>query len=65
MRLLEAAHWHQVRIELVPVEEFYPLDLGGGDRQQLSQFQGTGDPLAEDIACHTAATMAGTMRDPC
>ena len=49
----------------VPVEELYPHDLGGEDRQQLSQFQGACDVLAEDNACHTAATMAGTMRDPC
>ena len=65
LRLHEAAHWHHVRIEEVPVEEFCPLDLKRGDRQQLSQFQGASDVLAEDIACHTAATMAGTMRDLC
>ena len=65
LRLHEAAHWHHVRIEEVPVEEFCPLDLKMGDRQQLSQFQGARDVLAEDTACLLAATMAGMMRDPC
>ena len=49
----------------MPVEELYPHDLGGEDRQQLSQLQGACDVLAEDTACLLAATMAGMMRDPC
>ena len=52
-------------VEQVPVEELYPHDLGGEDRQQLSQIQGACDVLAEDTACLLAATMAGMMRDPC
>ena len=52
-------------VEQVPVEELYPHDLGGEDRQQLSQLQGACDVLAEDTACLLAATMAGMMRDPC
>ena len=52
-------------VEQVPVEELYPHDLGGEDRQQLSHLQGACDVLAEDTACLLAATMAGMMRDPC
>ena len=52
-------------VEQVPVEELYPHDLGGEDRQQLSQLQRACDVLAEDTACLLAATMAGMMRDPC
>ena len=50
-------------VEQVPVEELYPHDLGGEDRQQLSQLQGACDVLAEDTACLLAATMAGMIRD--
>ena len=38
-------------VEQVPVEELYPHDLGGEDRQQLSRLQGDRNILAEDTAC--------------
>ena len=46
------------------MEEFYPLDLGGGDRQQLSQFQGASDVLAEDNACHLQQPWPGRCKTP-
>ena len=38
-------------VEQVPVEELYPQDLGGEDRQQLMGLQGEHAVLAEDPAC--------------
>ena len=46
------------------MEESYPHDLGGEDRQQLSQFQGACDVLAEDTACLLQQPWPGRCETP-